>query len=217
MAIKTLLVEDHQIVRVGLHKLLDAEETIEVVAEAQNGREALALAKAHDLDLVIMDVEMPSLNGVDATQQLLEAHPRLKVIALSMHTERPFVLGMMEAGASGYVLKDAAWEELVHAIELVMAGQTYLSPKVQGVVVESYRGLAQGSGADAPERLSPREREVVQLLAEGLSTKQIAEQLHLSPKTVETHRSRVMSKLDISNVAQLIRYAIREGITSRDA
>ncbi len=217
MARKTriLLVEDHHIVRAGLRKLLEGEDGLEVVGEAQNGREALAVAKSDPVDLVIMDVEMPDLNGVDATRQLLLDHPHTKVLALSMHTGRPFVLGMMDAGASGYVLKDSVWSELILAIQSVMQGQTYLSPKVASVVVERYRGLASGQETDTAHQLSPREREVVQLIAEGLSTKQIADKLHISPKTVETHRSRIMAKLDVHNVAQLIRYAIQQGITSR--
>jgi DNA-binding NarL/FixJ family response regulator len=215
MATRIMLVEDHHIVRAGLHKLLEAEDGIEVVGEARNGREALDVVATCAPNVVIMDVEMPDLNGVDATRQLLADHSDVKVIALSMHTERPFVLGMMDAGASGYVLKDSVWDDLVQAIETVLAGQTYLSPKVAGVVVEGYRQRAASPEGGPAEELSPREREVVQLVAEGLSTKQIAEKLHISPKTVETHRGRIMSKLDVHNVAQLIRYAIQHGLTSR--
>jgi len=214
MAIRILLADDHKIVRDGLRSLLQAEADLEVVGEAANGREAVRLAQELSPDVVVMDVGMPDLNGIEATRYIAGGPSGAKVIALSMHSDRRFVEGMLAAGATGYLLKDSAFEELARAIRAVAAGRTYLCPSVAGVVVQA---LVRASHAAQPARspvLTPREREVLQLLAEGKSTKQIAGTLGVSVKTVETHRSRIMDKLDVHSVPELTKYAIREGLTS---
>jgi DNA-binding NarL/FixJ family response regulator len=214
MAIRILLADDHKIVRDGLRSLLQAEADLEVVGEAANGREAVRLAQELSPDVVVMDVGMPDLNGIEATRYIAGGASGAKVIALSMHSDRRFVEGMLAAGATGYLLKDSAFEELARAIRTVAAGRTYLCPLVAGVVVQT---LVRASHAVQPARspvLTPREREVLQLLAEGKSTKQIAGTLGVSVKTVETHRSRIMDKLDVHSVPELTKYAIREGLTS---
>ncbi|MBW1990848.1 MAG: response regulator transcription factor [Deltaproteobacteria bacterium] len=216
MSIKIIIVDDHQIVRQGLSTLLAKEPDMEVVAEAENGRRAVQLSKELSPHVVIMDVNMPDLNGIEATRQILHASPAIKVIALSMHTDRRFVVNMLKAGASGYLLKDCAFEELANAIRLVMANKTYLSPGVSDIVIKDYvQGLATPSSS-AFSVLTNREREVLQLMAEGKTTSQIAELLHISVKTVETHRQQVMHKLGIHSIAELTKYAIREGLTSLD-
>ncbi|MHC4591494.1 MAG: response regulator [Planctomycetota bacterium] len=216
MSIRILLADDHKIVRDGLRSLLEKEPDMEVAAEADNGRMAVELAGELRPDVVVMDVAMPDLNGMEATRQIVRSVPGARVVALSMHSDKRFVRGMLASGASGYVLKDAAFEELIRAIRSVVAGRTYLCPEVTGVVVES---LVQPSGEAEPSSLSvltPREREVLQLLAEGKRTKQIATLLKVSVKTIETHRGRIMGKLDCYSVAELTKYAIREGLTTLD-
>jgi DNA-binding NarL/FixJ family response regulator len=214
MSLRILLADDHQLLRQGLRALLEDESDLEVVGEADNGHEAVRLCKQLKPDMVVMDIGMPQLNGMEATRQVLADNPGLKVLALSMHTDRRFAAGMLQAGASGYLLKDAALEELVQAIRTVAAGKTYLSPAITQVVMEDYvqrLGAAEGSAFSV---LSAREREVLQALAEGKSTREIAEELHVSTKTIETHRQQIMNKLDIHSVAELTKYAVREGLTS---
>jgi len=214
---RVLLADDHKIVRSGLRRLLDAEPDIEVVAEASDGREAVELATQQSVDVVVMDLAMPNLNGVEATRQILAQSPATKVIALSMHSDRRFVARALQAGASGYLLKDCAAEDLVSAIRAVAAGRTYFSPQISEVVVEDYvSGLAEDDSS-AWAVLTPRQREVLQLLAEGKSTREIAAGLYVSLKTVETHRHHIMRKLEVDNLAELVKYAIREGLTSFDA
>ena len=216
MSIRIVLADDHHIVRDGLRSLLEEQGDMEVIAEAENGRDAVALAAELRPDVVVMDVGMPDLNGMEATRQVLKRARGTRVVALSMHSDRRFVAGMLEAGASGYVIKDAAFEELARAIRAVVDGRTFLCPAVAGVVVGDYLNR-RAAGEPAPARpLTPREREVLQLLAEGSATKQIAARLGVSVKTVETHRSRIMAKLNIRSVAELTKYAIREGLTSLD-
>ena len=214
MSIKILLADDHKITREGLRSLLEKQPDMEVVAEAEDGRSAVRLVRELLPDVVIMDVSMPDLNGVEATRQILREHGNVKIIALSMHSDTLFVAEMLKNGASGYLLKDCAFEELAQAIQTVVAGKTYLSPVISGVVVDDY--LHQLSRADfsSSDVLTDREREVLQLMAEGKSTKQIALKLHISVKTVETHRRQIMNKLDIHSVAELTKYAIRKGLTS---
>jgi len=213
MKYRIILADDHQLLRAGLRGLLDKEPDFQVVAEASDGRQAVELATQHQPDLAIMDIGMPNLNGVDATRQIRAVAPRTKVIALSMHAGAQFVGSMLNAGASGYLLKDAAYEELVQAIRTVFSGHIYLSRGITGVVVEDY--VRRFGTASTPTRveLTPREREIAQMLAEGGTTKEIAARLHVSVKTVETHRQHIMDKLKISGIAELTKYAIREGLT----
>ena len=185
----------------------------QVIAEADNGRSAVSLAKQLQPDIVITDIAMPDLNGLDATRQICAEAPRAKVLALSMHTESRFVLGILEAGASGYLLKDAAFEELSVAIKAILKDQIYLSPAIASVVVRQSLGHVGSKPRSERAQLSKREREVLQLIAEGKSTKEIAAVLYVSVKTVETHRKQIMDKLDIYSIAELTKYAIREGVT----
>lgn len=214
MSTRVLIADDHKIFREGLRALLEKQRGIEVVAEAKDGLEAVRFAQKLIPDVVIMDVAMPEKNGMEATRETLEVLPKTKVIALSMHSDRRFVLQMLKAGAVGYLLKDSAFEELAAAIQAVVSGQTYLSPKITDVVIKEYLHSQARSEASVFTILTHREREVLQLLAEGKSTKEIAATLHVSVKTIETHRQQVMDKLDIHSVAELTKYAIREGLTS---
>jgi DNA-binding NarL/FixJ family response regulator len=216
---KILLADDHQIVREGLRSLLNQHEDMEVVAEARNGRDAVQLAQELQPDVVVMDVGMPGLNGIEATRQITAREPEAKVVALSMHSDRRFMGEMLKAGAKGYLLKDGAFEELATAIRSVVADKVYLSPRIADVVVDDYVRRTPGQGGDtsAFAKLTPREREVLQLMAEGRATKEIALDLKVSIKTVETHRRQIMEKLNIHSVAELTKYAIREGLTSLDA
>jgi DNA-binding NarL/FixJ family response regulator len=212
MQVKVLLVDDHQILRQGLKTFLDMQPDIQVVGEAADGRAAVQLHP----QVVVMDLSMPNLNGIDATAQIVSELPNAKVLALSAHSDQKSVSDALRAGASGYVLKDAAIEELVDAIKTVAAGETYLSPRVTNLVVKDYasRGDARPGGGHA--RLSNREREVLQLLAEGKATKEVAAVLGLSIKTAESHRRSVMEKLELYSIAELTKYAIREGLTRVD-
>jgi two-component system response regulator NreC len=208
-----LIADDHRLLREGLRALLE-RDGFQVVAEADNGRSAVRLAKQLQPDIVITDIAMPDLNGIEATRQVRAEAPRSKVLALSMHTESGFVLGILEAGASGYLLKDAAFEELSVAIKAVLKGQIYLSPAITGVVVGQSLGRLGSKARSQRAKLSKREQEVLQLIAEGKSTKEIAATLCVSVKTVETHRKQIMDNLDIHSVAGLTKYAVREGLTS---
>lgn len=214
MSIKIVLADDHKIMREGLKALLERQEDIQVVAEAENGLEAVRLAQKLKPDLVIMDIGMPGLNGIEATRQIVNEVPDVKVVALSMHSDRRYVIEMLKVGASGYLLKDSASEELTSAIRTVAARQPYLSPKITDVVIKDYLSTLSKGEATAFTVLTAREREVLQLIAEGKTTKQIAMALHVSVKTVETHRQQMMEKLNIRSVAELTKYAIREGLTS---
>ena len=214
MSVKILLADDHKITRQGLRSLLEKESDMEVVAEAEEGRTAVRLVRELLPDVVVMDVSMPDLNGMEATHQIVAEHPNVKVIALSIHSDNLFVSEMLKSGASGYLLKDCAFEELARAIHVVVDGKTYLSPAVSGVVVDDYLHRLARTESPSSEVLTDREREVLQLIAEGKSTKQVALKLHISVKTVETHRRQIMSKLDIHTIAELTKYAIRKGLTS---
>ena len=214
MGIRIILAEDHRITREGLVNLLQERSDMEVVGEAENGREAVKLASELSPDLVIMDVTMPDLNGIDATRIITSGSNNTKVIALSMYSDKQFVQGMIQAGASGYLLKDCAFEELVSAIRAVIQGDTYLSPGIAGIVVQDYLTKLTTDRSSADTVLTAREREVLQLIAEGNSTKEIAARLTVSVKTVETHRRQIMEKLGIFSIAELTKYAIREGLTS---
>ncbi len=217
MSIKILLADDHQITRQGLKALLEKQSDMEVIGEAEQGREAVSLARQLSPQIVIMDVSMPDLNGMEAAKQISNERPDIKIIALSMHSDSLFVTEMLKSGAAGYLLKDCAFEELVQAIRTVNSGKTYLSPSISGVVVSDYVHRLSKTGKNNLEVLTAREREVLQLIAEGKSTKQTALKLHISTKTVETHRRQIMDKLDIHSVAELTKYAIRKGFTSLEA
>jgi len=214
MSIRILIAEDHKIVRQGLRSLLEQQPDVEVVAEAGDGREALRLVQETSPNIVVMDVVMPDLNGIEATRQIIARAPGVKVLALSMYSDSRLITGMLSAGASGYLLKESALEELVQAIHTVVTNQTHLSPAISRIVVKDYIDHLDGGHPSAFSLLTTREREVLQLLAEGMSVKQIAFQLGLSVKTIETHREQIMNKLNIHSVAELTKYAIREGLTS---
>jgi len=207
MPIRVLLADDHQIMRQGLKNLLE-REGFAVVAEASDGRDAIHLAETSHPDVAVLDLAMPALNGVDAGREITRASPRTKAILLTMHKEDPYVLQALNAGISGYVLKSQAAEDLVQAIREVMRGSMYLSPGVSRAVVDAYRAKTDLP----PDPLSPREREVLQLVAEGKTTKEVAAILGVSVKTAESHRTRIMEKLDIHETASLVRYAIRRGL-----
>jgi DNA-binding NarL/FixJ family response regulator len=194
--------------------MLDKEHDIQVLGEAEDGRMIQRLARELVPDVIIMDVAMPDLNGIEATRQIVAELPGIKIIALSMHDDRRFVLNMLKAGAAGYMLKDSAFTDLAKGIRVVMSGKTYLSHEVTDIVVKDYVSSSQPAESSAFHLLSPREREVLQLLAEGKTSAQIGEKLHISIKTVETHRQQIMVKLKIRSVAELTKYAIREGLTS---
>ena len=217
MSIRVLLSDDHRIVREGLRTLLDKEPDIEVVGEAEDGRSTLELARKLKPQVVIMDITMPDLNGMDATRKIIEELPDVRVLALSMHADQQFVEGMLKAGATGYLPKDCASEELVRAVHTVASNETYLSLRIADVVRRDY--LRQAKKVDTPglPALTARERETLQLLAEGKTTKEIAVHLEVSVKTIETYRQHIMQKLNLYSLAELTKYAIREGLTSLES
>ncbi len=214
MSIRILLADDHKIVRDGLRTLIEKETGMEVIGEAENGRKALKIAQKIRPNVVIMDVTMPDMNGIEAARKIVTEIPGVRVIALSMHSDRRFVLGMLEAGASGYLIKDCAFDELAKAVRSVATGQTYLSPSIADVLVKGYLDKVNEKISVARSPLTEREREILQLLAEGQSSKEIAAHLGVSVKTVETHRRNMMQKLNMRSVAELTKYAIREGFIS---
>lgn len=214
MSVKILIADDHKIMRDGLRHLLENEAGMEVVAEAENGHETIQLAERLRPDIIIMDISMNDLNGMDATRHIAAKNWGCRIIALSMHADKRFVAGMFEAGAMGYLLKDCAYDELIKAIRQVLSGSTYLCSMISGVVILDY---VQRLRKSKPVLLSLREKEILQLMAEGHNTKQIADKLQVSIKTVETHRQHIMNKLNIFNIAELTKYAVREGITSLDS
>ena len=214
MSIRILLADDHKIMREGLRSLLEKQEGIEVIAETDNGRTAVRLCRKYMPDVVVMDITMSDLNGIEATRQIISECSNVKVIGLSMHSDRQFVEGMFKAGAMGYLLKDCAFQDVVGAIRAVASKQIYLSPKIARLVVEGYLHQPSKPSPEVSPLLTAREHEVLRLLAEGYTRKQSAEILHLSPRTVETHCRRIKEKLKIGNTAELIKFAIREGLTS---
>jgi DNA-binding NarL/FixJ family response regulator len=216
MSIRILLADDHKIVRDGLRVLLEKQSGIEVIAEAGDGRSTVQMVRELLPNVVIMDIAMPGMNGIEATRRIIEEVPAVKVIALSMHSDKRFVAEMLKAGASGYLLKDCAFEELDNAIRAVIANRTYLSPKIADIIIKDYTRLFPKTELSVFSILTLREREVLQLLAEGKTTREIASSLNISAKTVETYRKQLMDKLDIHNVAELTKYAVREGLTSLD-
>lgn len=216
MSIKILLVDDHEIVRYGLRGLIEEQSDMEVVGEAENGRHAINLARQLKPDIVIMDISMPDMNGFEATRQIRREIPNTKIIVLSMHHRRQFVIDMLNAGVSGYLLKTKVHDDLIRAIKAAVANEVYLSSKVTSMMARDYVSNLSASDRLAPAVLTPRERELLQLISEGKSTKESALHLHVSIKTIESTRRQIMQKLDIDNVAELTKYAISEGITSID-
>ncbi len=214
MSIRILLIDDHKIVREGLRSLLEKEPDIEVIADAEDGRTALELVEEMKPNVVIMDVAMPDLNGIETTRQIIAKALGVKVIALSMYSDRRFIMGILSAGASAYLTKDCAFTELAQAIRAVVTGRTYLSPTIVDIIVKDYFHHLKQTNVTAYSVLSSREREVLQLLSEGRKVKDIASYLYLSVKTIETHRQQIMKKLNIHTVAGLTKYAIREGLSS---
>jgi len=219
MSIRIVVADDHPVIREGLRALIETQPNMELVGEAGDGRTAVELAETLRPDVMVLDISMPDLNGIEAARQVLARCPQVKVIALSMHRDLASISKMLEAGASAYMLKTSGFAEIAHAIELVAEGHSYLAADIAGTVVTDYvRRLADGQQAAGQQAtgaiLTDREREVLQLLAEGRSTKQIAGHLHVSVKTVITHRQHIMDKLGFGSMADLVKYAIREGITS---
>lgn len=214
MGIRILIADDHKIVREGLRNLIEKRPEMEVIGEAEDGRTAVKLTKELLPDIIIMDVAMPEMNGIEATRQIIAGAPHVKIIALSMHSDRRFIVEILKEGASGYLLKDCAFEELVNAINAVLTNRIYLSPRIADIVIKEYVNLFPRAEISVYSALTHREREVLQLLAEGKSTKDIASRLNVSVKTVETHRQQIMDRLGIHSVAELTKYAIREGMTS---
>jgi len=218
--LSVLIVDDHTIVRQGLRKLLEAEGDIEIVGEAADGREAVTKAAEFLPSIVLLDISMPGLNGLEAVRQILKRSPKTRVMVLSMHKNEAYVLQALRNGASGYVLKESASEEIVTALRALGRGESYLSPSISRVVIDDYLRINSGgeqAGRTLYESLTAREREIFQLLAEGLKNHEVAERLHVSVKTVETHRAHVMEKLGLNNIAELVKYAIEIGIVQLDA
>ncbi|MGA2118890.1 MAG: response regulator transcription factor [Bryobacteraceae bacterium] len=208
-----LLADDHTLIRAGLRMVVDAQPDLSVVAEADNGREAVAMAQALKPDVVVMDIGMPSLNGIEAARQIRASLPDTQIVMLSMHSDEGYVLRSLKAGAKAYLLKDSAEADLARAIRAAAAGKSFFSPAVGKVLLEDYMRKLERTGAeDTYELLSPREREILQLVAEGNSSKEIANLLNLSAYTVETHRARVMQKLNLRGIPELTLYAVRKGI-----
>ena len=213
--LRLVLGDDHTLMRQGLRKILEERRDWKIVAEAGDGREALRQILALEPDVAVLDIGMPLLNGIDATAQIVRKLPSVRVLILSMHDDQPYVTRAVQAGAKGYVLKDAAGADLIRAIEAVATGRSFFSPSVAKVVLDGYLKKMVDKGiTDRYDALSKREREVFQLVAEGHSTKEIAELLFVSPATVETHRGHILEKLDVHNTAELVRYAVRRGVIS---
>lgn len=213
--IGVLLADDHTLIRAGLRMVIEAQPDLSVIAEADNGRDAVAMAQALKPDVVVMDIGMPSLNGIEAARQIRASLPDTPIVMLSMHSDEGYILRALKAGAKAYLLKDSAEADLARAIHAAAAGKSFFSPAVGKVLLEDYMRKLQRTGTeDSYDLLSPREREILQLVAEGNSSKEIANLLNLSVYTVETHRARVMQKLNLRGVPELILYAVRKGIIS---
>jgi len=216
MTIRIMLADDHKMIRDGLRSLIEQHRGMEVIGEAADGQNAVQAARKLSPDVVVIDIGMPELNGIEATRQITALKCRPRVIGLSMHADRRYVAQMLKAGASGYLLKDSAFEELVLAIETVAKGQTYLSPQIASTVVTEFKRTADHDDGSVFSVLTEREREVLQQISEGSSTKDIASSLNVSVKTIETHRRQIMGKLNLHSVAELTKYAIKEGLTDLD-
>ena len=213
---RIVIADDQGMVRQGLKALIEKQNEMEVVGEAQDGWEVVKLAGELMPDAIIMDISMPNLNGVEATRQILKENPDIKIIALSMYPHKKYVTEMLKAGASGYVLKSYLFDELVKALHAAAAGEHYLSPQITDVLVDEYVSKLSANEESGLNKLTPRERQVLQLIAEGLSTKQVGLRLNISPKTADANRREIMKTLDIHSIAELTKFAIREGLTSAD-
>lgn len=214
MKMKILIADDHAIVRQGLRALIDKEEDMMVGAEAGTGAEAIRLTREERPDVIVMDISMPDVNGIDATRSITAEFPEVKVLALSMESDRRFVVEVLKAGANGYVLKDAAFSELATAIRAVAAGETYLPPRVTTLLIKEFLQRIPDEVPATYENLSAREREILQLIADGSNAKEIAFAFGVSVKTVENQRHSIMKKLDLFSIAELTKYAVRQGLTS---
>jgi two-component system, NarL family, response regulator NreC len=213
--LRILLADDHVVMRKGLRALLERQSNLEVIGESENGRETIDLAASLIPDVVVMDVGMPVLNGIEATKTIVTQNPQISVIILSMHVDESYVMRALKAGARAYLLKDSAPADLMNAIQAVSQNKSFFSPKVSHILAEDYiRVLKQKGAVDSYDLLTTREREILQLIAEGKSNKEIAAALNISPYTVETHRSHILEKLNLHNPAELILYAVRKGIIS---
>jgi two-component system, NarL family, response regulator NreC len=214
-SLRLVLADDHNMMRSGLRLLLEREPGFSVVGEASDGREAIEVTDAQSPDVVVMDVAMPNLNGIEAARRITASHSDTSVVILSMHSDESYVLRALNAGARGYLLKDSAESDLIAAVRAVSEGKAFFSPAISKLLVEDYvRQLRQRGVEDSYELLTPRERELLQLLAEGKTTKEIASALNLSPHTVETHRANVLRKLNLNSLPELILYAVRKGVIS---
>jgi len=217
MSIRILVVDDHGILRAGVNLIISQADDMEVVGEAADGHEGIELARKFKPDVVLMDISMPGLNGIDAARQIMDENPQVKVLALSAYCDRRFVKDMLKAGVLGYALKDGMADELVRAIRIVNSGERYLSDKVAKLVVEDYIQATEAEISRSPlDKLSIRERELLQLIAENKSTKEAAQLLHISIKTIDARRRSIMDKLGASGIADLTKIAIKEGLTSLD-
>jgi DNA-binding NarL/FixJ family response regulator len=214
---RILLVDDHEIVRFGLCALLEKEGNLKVVGQAENGLEAIELAGQLDPDLIVMDMSMPNMNGVEATRHIRRILPDIQILVLSMYDRRQFVLDMLKAGVNGYVLKTRALEEVVSAVNTVLSGEMYLSPRITQILAKEYQAGNQNDVEELDAQLTPKERQVLQLLAEGKSSKEIGQMLGSEERTVVSHRQHIMDKVDIRSIAGLTKYAVRHGITSLEA
>ncbi len=213
--IRIVLADDHKLMRSGLRVLLEQQPDFAVVGEASDGRDAVALVAAQRPDVLVMDIGMPSLNGIEAAAQITQSHPEVSIVMLSMHSDESYVLRALKAGAKGYLLKDSAEADLIRAVHAVADGKSFFSPAVSKVLLDDYVRKLKRSGTEDPyDLLTPREREVLQLVAEGKSNKEVAQLLNLSVYTIETHRSNIMEKLNLHGVPELILYAVRKGIIS---
>jgi two-component system, NarL family, response regulator NreC len=213
--VRILLADDHTVVRAGLRALLERQPNLEVVGEADDGRQTVELAASLLPDVVVVDIAMPNLNGVEATRQMVNKQPAISVVILSMYSDETYVMRALKAGARAYLLKDSAVTDLIRAIEAVSQGKSFFSPKISRILAEDYvRALKQKGSVDTYELLTTREREIFQLLAEGRTNKEVATNLNISLYTVETHRRRILQKLNLHSSAELVLYAVRKGVIS---
>lgn len=215
-SIRVVLADDHSLFRAGIQALLTQIDGVDVIGEADNGRKALELVRANTPDVVLMDIAMPEMNGLETASRVTKEFPGVRVIMLSMHAGEEYVMQALRAGASGYLLKDAATSELELAVRAVARGETYLTPTISKRVIDDYLMRTTGT-SNSTDQLTKRQREILQLIAKGYTSKEMAQMLNLSPKTIETHRTQLMKQLDIHDVAGLVRYAIRVGLVAVDA